>query len=175
MILRGCGAYVPFVTPRSLVYQPFCAALIGMSCFSPVWMIGRGRDPVSPARMIPFILICGAAPPVERNPVGVVRKPFLIRIFIIVQLGREIYEQATLISHGLEPMPAVSLNPDCFHITLADDVYIGLTFCRRVLSLGISSNFCSATRDDEVVNLTAVVAMPGPNDTRVCFRYVRHS
>jgi hypothetical protein len=69
-------------------------------------------------------------------------------------------------------MPAVSLNPDCFHITLADDVYIGLTFCRRVLSLGISSTFWFATRSDEVVNLTAVVAIPCPSDTRVCFRYV---
>lgn len=112
--------------------------------------------------------------PVVRNPVVVVRNPFFVGVFVVVEVRRVVDEQRRLVADGLESVPAITGDADDLLVVLADDERVEFALRGRVFAVVVDAHRNAALRTDEMVDLAFEMAMPGPDDAGVRHRVVGH-
>src|SRR5881409_3922851 len=110
--------------------------------------------------------------PVVRDVLRIVGDAELIRLFIAVQLRREVHQVNRFGSNRLEPVDHVRRDFDQHGVPLARKELIHLAFRRGPIAIVVANDLCCPAHDDEVVRLLLVI-VPTLHDSRVSDRDVR--
>jgi len=116
----------------------------------------------------------GVLVPVEGDLIGVVGEAFLVRVLVVVEIRGEVDQERGLVADGFEPVPAVTGDPDDFLAVFADDERVEFALRGGVLAVVVDADLDSSLGADEVVDLSAVVFVPGARDARIGHRVVGH-
>ena len=128
-----------------------------------------GSVPKSALRLPAGILV-----PVERDLIGVVGEAFFVGVLVVIKVRGKVDQERGLVADGFEPVPAVTGDPDEFLVVLANDECVEFALRGGVLAVVVDADLDLSLGADEVVDLSAVVFVPGARDARIGHRVVGH-
>src|SRR3989449_2301752 len=110
--------------------------------------------------------------PIVRDVLRIVGDAELIRLFVIVQLRREVHEVHGFRSNRLEPVDHVRSDLDQHGVPLARKELVHLAFRRGPIAIVVANDFCRPPHHDEMVRLLPVI-VPALHDSGVPDGHVR--
>src|SRR2546426_870048 len=110
--------------------------------------------------------------PIVRDVLRIVGDAELIRLFVIVQLRREVHEVHGFRSNRLEPVDHIRRDLDQHGVPLARKELVHLAFRRGPIAIVVANDFCRPPHHDEMVRLLPVI-VPALHDSGVPDGHVR--